>query len=317
MPEVVEAVLAGHARAGRPRRRGHRSRAPTGGRCRSSRPRLAPRPAATRPSAPRTTPLTAVRLRRPAPGRPGPAGRAGLGPPDGAAGRRGRRPARAEVRRRRPGRRGPRWRGLEAFAADALARGHEGVVVKADDAPYAMGRRGAGWVKVKPVHTLDLVVLAAEWGHGRRTGRLSNLHLGALRPRGPVRRAGRLRDARQDVQGPDRRAARLADRAPCRPIAGRPDGRLGGPGPARARRRDRPRRRADLAAIPGRVGPAVRPGGALPAGQARRPRPTPSTPSGRCRLRRSGSRNELAAWPGCLERGALPPVPRPPEVIPP
>ena len=62
---------------------------------------------------------------------------------------------------------------------DALARGHEGVVVKALDAPYEAGRRGAGWLKVKPVHTLDLVVLAAEWGHGRRRGWLSNLHLGA------------------------------------------------------------------------------------------------------------------------------------------
>ena len=61
----------------------------------------------------------------------------------------------------------------------ALAAGHEGVVVKALDAPYAAGRRGAGWLKVKPRHTLDLVVLAAEWGHGRRRGWLSNLHLGA------------------------------------------------------------------------------------------------------------------------------------------
>ncbi|MCH0562471.1 ATP-dependent DNA ligase [Streptomyces sp. MUM 2J] len=67
----------------------------------------------------------------------------------------------------------------ERFLAEALARGHEGVVVKALDAPYSAGRRGAAWLKVKPVHTLDLVVLAAEWGHGRRTGRLSNLHLGA------------------------------------------------------------------------------------------------------------------------------------------
>jgi DNA ligase 1 len=61
----------------------------------------------------------------------------------------------------------------------ALAAGHEGVVVKALDAPYAAGRRGAGWLKVKPRHTLDLVILAAEWGHGRRRGWLSNLHLGA------------------------------------------------------------------------------------------------------------------------------------------
>jgi DNA ligase-1 len=49
-------------------------------------------------------------------------------------------------------------------------------------APYEAGRRGAGWLKVKPVHTLDLVVLAAEWGHGRRRGWLSNLHLGARDP---------------------------------------------------------------------------------------------------------------------------------------
>jgi DNA ligase-1 len=56
------------------------------------------------------------------------------------------------------------------------------VVVKALDVPYAAGRRGVGWLKVKPVHTLDLVVLAAEWGHGRRQGWLSNLHLGARDP---------------------------------------------------------------------------------------------------------------------------------------
>ncbi|WP_060907524.1 ATP-dependent DNA ligase, partial [Streptomyces scabiei] len=67
----------------------------------------------------------------------------------------------------------------ERFLTDTLERGHEGVVLKALDAPYSAGRRGASWLKVKPVHTLDLVVLAAEWGHGRRTGRLSNLHLGA------------------------------------------------------------------------------------------------------------------------------------------
>ncbi|MFF4395262.1 ATP-dependent DNA ligase [Streptomyces sp. NPDC001480] len=72
----------------------------------------------------------------------------------------------------------------ERFLADTLARGHEGVVLKALDAPYSAGRRGASWLKVKPVHTLDLVVLAAEWGHGRRTGKLSNLHLGALTPDG-------------------------------------------------------------------------------------------------------------------------------------
>jgi DNA ligase 1 len=67
----------------------------------------------------------------------------------------------------------------QAAFDEALAQGHEGVMVKALDAPYAAGRRGAAWLKVKPVHTLDLVVLAAEWGHGRRRGFLSNLHLGA------------------------------------------------------------------------------------------------------------------------------------------
>ena len=72
----------------------------------------------------------------------------------------------------------------EAFFADAVARGHEGVVVKSLDAPYAAGRRGSEWIKVKPRHTLDLVVLAAEWGHGRRRGWLSNLHLGARDPAG-------------------------------------------------------------------------------------------------------------------------------------
>ncbi|WP_406208935.1 ATP-dependent DNA ligase [Kitasatospora sp. NBC_01560] len=66
-----------------------------------------------------------------------------------------------------------------AFFRDTLALGHEGVVAKDPAAAYAAGRRGAGWIKVKPRHTLDLVVLAAEWGSGRRRGRLSNLHLGA------------------------------------------------------------------------------------------------------------------------------------------
>ena len=64
----------------------------------------------------------------------------------------------------------------------AIAAGHEGVMVKAIGGSYEAGRRGKGWRKVKPVHTLDLVVLAAEWGHGRRQGWLSNLHLGALDP---------------------------------------------------------------------------------------------------------------------------------------
>ncbi|WP_353828090.1 ATP-dependent DNA ligase [Agromyces sp. SYSU T0242] len=72
----------------------------------------------------------------------------------------------------------------ERVAREALAAGHEGVVVKGVDAPYAAGRRGASWIKVKPVLTYELVVLAAEWGSGRRQGWLSNLHLGARDPEG-------------------------------------------------------------------------------------------------------------------------------------
>jgi len=68
------------------------------------------------------------------------------------------------------------------FLDATLAAGHEGVIAKAPDAPYQAGRRGAGWLKVKPVHTLDLVVLAVEWGSGRRRGKLSNIHLGARDP---------------------------------------------------------------------------------------------------------------------------------------
>jgi DNA ligase 1 len=72
----------------------------------------------------------------------------------------------------------------EAFFEAAISQGHEGVVVKGLTAAYEAGRRGASWVKVKPRHTLDLVVLAAEWGNGRRQGWLSNLHLGARDPAG-------------------------------------------------------------------------------------------------------------------------------------
>ncbi|MGA2399857.1 MAG: ATP-dependent DNA ligase [Steroidobacteraceae bacterium] len=67
-----------------------------------------------------------------------------------------------------------------AFYDAALAAGHEGLMAKSLKAPYQAGNRGASWLKIKRAHTLDLVVLAAEWGHGRRTGKLSNLHLGAL-----------------------------------------------------------------------------------------------------------------------------------------
>ena len=71
----------------------------------------------------------------------------------------------------------------EAFLEEALRLGHEGVMVKSLESVYEAGMRGASWFKIKPVRTLDLVVLAAEWGHGRRRGWLSNLHLGARDPK--------------------------------------------------------------------------------------------------------------------------------------
>ncbi|QKJ18980.1 ATP-dependent DNA ligase [Microbacterium hominis] len=77
-----------------------------------------------------------------------------------------------------------------AISRRALAARHEGVMVKAADSPYTAGRRGKGWLKVKPVLTFDLVVLAVEWGSGRRTGQLSNLHLGARDERGEFGEAG-------------------------------------------------------------------------------------------------------------------------------
>ncbi|MBV9171560.1 MAG: ATP-dependent DNA ligase [Chloroflexi bacterium] len=85
------------------------------------------------------------------------------------------------------GQRVPRIVTAAATAADefmraTIAQGHEGVVVKSLGSPYEAGRRGTGWIKVKPRHTFDLVILAAEWGHGRRRGWLSNLHLGARDP---------------------------------------------------------------------------------------------------------------------------------------
>nr|WP_222131579.1 ATP-dependent DNA ligase [Pseudonocardia sp. C8] len=85
---------------------------------------------------------------------------------------------------RMPGARRPSAEEAAAVLDAALGAGHEGVVVKDLAAPYAAGRRGKAWQKVKPVHTLDLVVLGAEWGYGRRTGSLSNIHLGARDPDG-------------------------------------------------------------------------------------------------------------------------------------
>ncbi len=110
----------------------------------------------------------------------------------------------------------------EAFFADAIARGHEGVVVKSLDAPYTAGRRGGDWIKVKPRHTLDLVVLAAEWGHGRRRGWLSNLHLGARDPAtgGLVMLGKTFKGLTDQVLGwQTERLLELADPAEARPPA--------------------------------------------------------------------------------------------------
>jgi DNA ligase-1 len=76
----------------------------------------------------------------------------------------------------------PTSESAQRFLDETLRRGHEGLMVKSLAAPYAAGRRGQQWLKVKIARTLDLVILAAEWGHGRRTGWLSNLHLGARDP---------------------------------------------------------------------------------------------------------------------------------------
>jgi DNA ligase-1 len=74
----------------------------------------------------------------------------------------------------------------EHFLRQSLEAGHEGLMAKGLDSPYVAGHRGFYWLKIKPAQTLDLVVLAAEWGHGRRKGWLSNLHLGARDPESGV-----------------------------------------------------------------------------------------------------------------------------------
>jgi ATP-dependent DNA ligase I len=115
----------------------------------------------------------------------------------------------------------------DAFLADAVARGHEGVVLKSLDAPYRAGRRGGEWIKVKPRHTLDLVILAAEWGHGRRRGVLSNLHLGARDPEtGGLVMLGKTFKGLTDemLAWQTERLLALAD--PPRPVKG--DGEVGG-----------------------------------------------------------------------------------------
>ena len=139
----------------------------------------------------------------------------------------------------------------QAFFDDAVARGHEGVVVKAVEAPYEAGRRGGTWLKVKPVHHLDLVVLAAEWGHGRRKGWLSNLHLGARDPAndGHVMLGKTFKGLTDEMLA--WQTERLLD-------ARDEPGRLHRLRATGARRRDRVRRHPDQPSLPGRHGVAVR-----------------------------------------------------------
>ena len=152
----------------------------------------------------------------------------------------------------------------QAFYDDAVARGHEGVVVKSLDAPYEAGRRGGAWLKVKPVHTLDLVVLAAEWGHGRREGWLSNLHLGARDPdTGGFVMLGKTFKGLTDEL--------LRWQTERLLLARNPPGGHRGVRPAGARRGDRVRRHPVEPTVPGRHGPAVRPGHPLPGRQGCRP----------------------------------------------
>ena len=201
VPEVVEAVRRMPASLARARRRG--DRAPPGRLARAVPGDDAPlRAEARRRAAQRRS----CRSRCCSSTRSTPTGRTWSRAPPASGTQRSPPPSRTRCACRASS--PPTRAAAAAFLEDALARGHEGLMAKALDAPYEAGRRGASWLKVKRAHTLDLVVLAAEWGNGRRRGWLSNLHLGA---RDPAER--RLRHARQDVQGHDRRDARVADRA--------------------------------------------------------------------------------------------------------
>ncbi len=157
----------------------------------------------------------------------------------------------------------------EAFFADAVARGHEGVVLKSLGSPYAAGRRGGEWIKVKPRHTLDLVVLAAEWGHGRRRGWLSNLHLGARDPEtGDLVMLGKTFKGLTDEMLAWQTGRLLELAGPGE--ADRPRRRCGrprGPGAPGAGGGGCLRRDPDQPQVPGRHRAAVRQGDQVPAGQ--------------------------------------------------
>ncbi len=166
----------------------------------------------------------------------------------------------------------------QRFLDAAIASGHEGVMVKDLAATYDAGRRGGAWRKVKPVHTLDLVVIAVEWGHGRRTGWLSNLHLGARGSDGEFVMVGKTFKGLTDelLRWQTERFQQLADR----------DRRSCRARPPRAGGRDRRRWGAGVDALPRQGRPAVRQGAPLSrrqTGERRRhhrtsPSPPPLTP---------------------------------------
>ncbi len=151
------------------------------------------------------------------------------------------------------------------FAAQAVASGHEGVVVKDLRRPTRPGRRGGAWVKVKPVHTLDLVVLAVERGSGRRSGWLSNIHLGARDPEsgGFVMLGKTFKGMTDEVLAWQTQRFRELQVGPAARRVRRPR-------PPRAGRGDRVRRVAAVHPLPGRTRAAVRPRRALPRRQDRR-----------------------------------------------
>ena len=149
------------------------------------------------------------------------------------------------------------------FLADARAAGHEGVMLKDPASPYQAGRRGKSWLKVKPVNTLDLVVLGVERGSGRRSGWLSNIHLGARDPE-----SGGFVMLGEDVQRDDGRHSALANRGLsglCRPR--RP---LCLASATTLRSRDRVQRNPKKLALPRRTRPPIRTAEGVPAGQVPR-----------------------------------------------
>ena len=216
-----------------------------------------------------------VLLRLPVPRRRRLAHRAALCGPRGAAGRGRRRPASLlpRVVTSRAG------RGRSASSTSRSPPATKGSWPSRSPRPYGAGHRGFHWLKLKSARTLDLLVLAVEWGSGRRKGWLSNLHLGARDPE-----SGQGRDARQDLQGPDRRDAALADREA--PVA---RGRAATSGrstcaPSSWSRSPSTTSRS-LRAIP-RASPCASRGSSATARTSPPPRPTPST---RCRRSSSSS----------------------------